>query len=131
MRIFFLTIALILGGCSTLQLPGTQPSQQSNLSRLAQFTIADLTNADADAVSHNDQIAHMCYPVLIRFIADLQMQNAGLTVSGAIGAFQRARDLQNTINAGLPDYLVIGCSPLFVDANAMLARIAAIGLVVP
>lgn len=98
---------------------------QDNLQKVAAFTIADLANADADAVANNDQIAHMCYPALSRFVTELQGSASG-TVSGAFGAFQRARDLANKANAGLPQYLTIGCAPLFVDANAMIVRIAAL-----
>jgi hypothetical protein len=96
-----------------------------NLQKLAAFTHTDLMNADADAVANNDAIAHACYPALDRFVTELQGTATG-TVSGAFSAFQRGRDLANKANAGLPAYLTIGCAPLFVDANAMIARMAAL-----
>lgn len=122
-------LSLVLVGCAgQLSLVGTSQPNTNALQHLATFTLADLANADADAVAHNDQIAHLCYPALTRFVTDLQGQNANGTVSGAFSAFQKARDIANQVNAGLPQYLIIGCSPLFVDANAMLTRLAAVGL---
>lgn len=120
--------ALALAACQTTgSLTVGAPQPASGLDKLADFTLNDLANADADAVAHNDQVAHMCYPALTRFVTELQGQNAGITVAGAFGAFQRTRDLANQLNAGLPQYLVIGCAPLIVDANAMVAKLALIG----
>lgn len=119
--------ALLLAGCSATATVGTPaaPVAPSGLSQLASFTVTDLMAADADAVANNDAIAHACYPALAKFVSTLAP--SGGNVVGAFSAFQKARDLHKGVSAGLPDYLKIGCAPLIVDEQMMIARLAAIG----
>jgi hypothetical protein len=101
------------------------PTLTQSIQQLATFTEADLAAADADAVANNDVIAHACYPALTKFIKSLP--NPGGTVGGAFSAFQKARDLGNTAQAGVPTYLTLGCGPLVVDTETLLAKLAAMG----
>lgn len=95
---------------------------------LSQFTVADLKAADADAVANGDEIAHQCYPALEQFIGSLPSSNASTTVVGAFSAFQKARDVRNAVAGGVPQYLTIGCGPLYAqvhgDILAFLALVA-------
>lgn len=112
----------LLAGCSSLpSISVTLPSDPNGaIQAVAAFTISDLQAADADAVAHNDTIAHACYPALIQFVASQQGGLGDLTVRGAFGAFQRARDLKGTIQAGVPNYLTLGCGPLYAQVHADL-----------
>lgn len=103
------------------------PTPADPLAQLAAFTVADLTAADSDAVTNGDAIAHACYPALIAFVQG-QAGNASLTVKGAISAFQRARDLANGVQAGLPVALRLGCSALVLDTQELVAKLAALGV---
>ena len=125
MKSFVLVAALMLSACATAGTLGTDPSPEDGLSRLAAFTINDLQDADKQAVAAGDDIAHLCYPALIQFITERQGDTG--TVSGAFSAFQRARNVANRVDAGLPQYLLIGCAPLFTDARLMLAKMALVG----
>lgn len=142
--------ALMLAGCigPTGQItagPLGTPSLETSANDLANFTVADLQNADAIASQTDasgaprDPKAHMCYPALIRFVQAQQAAlngNAGLTVSGAISSFELARvtvkGVQATLAAGLPDDLTMNCAPLVVDiqndATGFLATLAKIGI---
>ncbi len=116
----------------TADAPGATP-----LAQLADFAVSDLEAADADAQAHGDEIAHACYPALIRFV---QAAPTGQqTVLGAFSAFQKTRDLAKGVRRGVPDYLVLGCAPLVADikgdAAALVGTLAALvgraGMLVP
>jgi hypothetical protein len=137
-------LAVALSGCaSTAQVAAPAAVASSNftigggdpIQQVATFTVADLQAADADAVSHNDKIAHTCYPALIQFVQSVQGSTSGTTVIGAISAFQRARDVRNGVVSGVPDYLTIGCGPLYAqvhgDLLSALAQLGVTGLKLP
>ena len=119
-----LLLAVWLSGCAGVPAVGSGVAA-SPLAQIAAFTVGDLTAADADAVVNNDEIAHACYPALIKFIQALPQ--SGGTVSGAFSAFQKARDVGNAARAGVPVYLMLGCGPLVVDSGTLLTKLAAIG----
>lgn len=130
-------MGMALSACSTAS-AGTTPAPASSpsvsapavdpIQQISQFTVTDLQNADADAVSNNDTIAHACYPAMIQFIKSLPGSNGSTTVSGAFSAFQKARDLRNTVAAGVPTYLTMGCGPLYAQVHADLLTFLAGGL---
>lgn len=127
MKPVVIVLASLLAGCSataTVGTPSTAPAP-SGLSQLATFTVADLTSADSDAVANGDALAHACYPALAKFVTSLAP--TGGNVSGAFSAFQKARDLRRGVQGGLPDYLKLGCAPLLVDEQVMIAKLAVIG----
>lgn len=121
--IAFVLAAFLLASCSSTG----QSSLDSDIAKIANFSIADLQAADADAVAHNDQLAHACYPALIRFVTELQGNDPNATVKGAFGAFQRARDLRMGVQSGLPIYLKLGCAPLVQDETLLLFKLGLIG----
>lgn len=88
--------------------------------KISQFTLDDLKAADADAVASNDAVAHACYPALEQFISSLPGANGKTTVVGAFSAFQKARDLRNSVAGGVPNYLVLGCGPLYAQVHGDL-----------
>lgn len=102
-----------------LAAPASAATQTDPLQNLANFSIVDLQAADADAVANNDTIAHACYPALVKFIQSFPNLQLG-TVSGAFGAFQKGRDVRNTATAGIPDYVTMGCGPLYAQVHADL-----------
>lgn len=145
-----LAIATALSGCGStgsLNLLGAgsvsataSPNTDASVKSIAEFTVSDLQGADADAVAHNDLIAHACYPALEQFVSSQQAATGSLTtpltVTGAFSVFQRGRDtvklVHSTLSGGIPQYLVIGCAPLVQDVindqATFLATIAQIGL---
>lgn len=129
MRNLTATVALLaLVGCasqSPAQSSAPAPALSDQLQKIAAFTLADLAAADADAVAHGDVIAHACYPALEKFVSGLPSPTG--TVAGAFAAFQKARDLGNQAQAGVPSYLTIGCAPMVVDTQTLLAKLAGIG----
>lgn len=129
MRIALATFLLfVLAACSSAQPSSTAPqpaSVQDALGKISQFTVADLQAADADAVAHNDAIAHACYPPLIKFVQSLQGPNG--TVAGAFSAFQAARDIRLGVQSGLPVDLKLGCSALVQDETQLLIKLGLIG----
>lgn len=126
MKKILFALPLLLAACSTTTSTTTGPAGAIN--RVASFTVADLQAADADAVANNDQIAHACYPALIKFVQSVQGSSTNTTVAGAFSAFQKARDLGNQAQAGVPTYLTIGCAPLVVDTQTLMTKLAAIGV---
>ena len=123
--------ALALAGCAASITPapaggvgasvavGPAPSTDP-LVQFANFTVADLNAAQADAVVNKDTISMACYPALVQFIQSLPSSNAGTTVVGAFSAFQKARDLRNVAVGGIPTYLTMGCGPLYAQVHGDL-----------
>ena len=136
-RYICLASLVLLAACAqTTTNPDGTTTTVDPLAKIATFTIADLQNADAEAVAANDVVAHACYPALIKFVTELQAQNASstgqpLTVSGAFSAFQKARNVRRSVAAGggfsVPDYLKLGCAPLVLDEQQLLIRLGLIG----
>jgi hypothetical protein len=126
--LFAFVAMLTLSGCATA--PFTPTPGATPLQAIGQFTVADLQAADADAVANGDTIAHMCYPVMETFIMSITGSTGSTTVSGAVSAFQKARDLANKVASGVPQALKIACAPLLVDDTTLLAKIAALGVTV-
>lgn len=127
MRVLAPAILLLLTGCVRSLTVGT--NQDGTPESLAQFTMADLQAADADAVLNHDDIAHQCYPALEQFVSSLPSSNAQTTVIGAFTAFQKARDVRNVVAGGVPQYLTIGCGPLYAQVHGDL--LAFLSLVAP
>ena len=106
------------------------------LDKLAAKGVADLQAADQlaaavdpDTQKVNDPIAHACYPALIKFIGSLPKPPAEGTETGPALVFERARMSRKLVQAGLPDYLKIGCAPLVQDeANFLIKVLALVGV---
>lgn len=121
-----LAAAVLVAGCSTIApASGSSTPAVDPIAQISTFTVADLQAADVDAVANGDQIAHACYPALEKFVQSLPNANGSTTVAGAFSAFQKARDLRNSVAAGVPIYLTMGCGPLYAQVHAdFLAAIA-------
>lgn len=121
----------ILAGCtSTLTLPTISASDpEGSIKNIENFTVADLQAADADAVTNGDNIAHTCYPALIQFVQGLPSHDPNTTVKGAFYAFQRGRDLRNVVARGIPDYVTIGCGPLYAQVHGDLLKFLGGGMI--
>lgn len=112
---------------------------------LVDGAIADIEAADADASSVDantgkmrDLIAHTCYPAEIQFLKSLPTATAPTGKFVIVQMFQKKRDFVMLIQAGLPDYLKIGCAPLLGDEVQILTKTlgligvkAALGALVP
>lgn len=93
---------------------------------LANLTVRDLQSASADAKAHDDKLAALCYD----FLAGQVLKNSGApsnAVVGPISAFQRLRDLQSAVSAGLSQDFQLNCAPLLSDAQANLVKLGALG----
>lgn len=91
--------------------------------------IADINAADADASATDpetgkmrDLISHTCYPAEIRFLQSLPAARPLTGKFTAVQLFQKKRDFVLLIQAGLPDYLKIGCAPLLGDEASIFAK---------
>ena len=112
--------------------PGSTPSTADPVEVLRQFTINDLSDAKADADSHADKIASMCYAELIVTVRSLPNPTPQ-KIMGAFSAFQAGRDVVNgvkSLQSGLPQALNIACAPLVLDAqNTVLMLARKVGIV--
>jgi hypothetical protein len=128
MRFAALGALLLCAACAATPAPtATAPAAPGDpLTALANFTITDLQNASADAKAHSDKLAAMCYDYLA---AQLKAQAGapGASVSGAVSAFQRVRDLQSAINSGVSQDFQVNCAPLLSDVRLNLIRLGVIG----
>lgn len=92
------------------------------------FTVSDLQAALADAQQVGDTVAAACYMVLIPYV-QANVKNPLPGQLGAFIAFQKARDLQSTINAGVPSQINVACAPLVLDAaNTVIGLGAKVGI---
>ena len=131
-RIASLVAALaLLGGCATVDMP-QHPAPQSFGEAIASIkgdTVIDLNAADAIAVAHGDAIAHACYPVLAKYVGDGTGTATVDQIKGAVSAFEEARVTRRGVEAGgrgIPDELKIACSPLLLDEQNFIIRMAAL-----
>ena len=144
MRLLFVAATLLaLGACAqapaqTATAPVTgapaatpAPVTPSDpLTQLANFTLADLQAASADAKAQvpPDVTASQCYDYLIALIPTIKIPGGGNKV-GAILLFQQARDL----NAGLSGQkaalknLNLACAPLVIDTQTTVNKLLLIG----
>lgn len=146
MRLLFLAPACLLAASCTATtvapapVTGITPTpiaaapaavQADPLKSLADFTIADLQAASADAKAQTppDTTAAQCYDFLIITIPTLKAAGSATGTVGAILVFQKARDLASgTINPnGLLKQLNLACAPLVIDAQTVVNRLLLIG----
>lgn len=127
-RLLALLAILALASCAGTKAQ-TVASSQTPLEQLAQFTVADLQAALADANSAQDVAASQCYSYLIKVIPTIQARQSQGTV-GAFLAFQKARDLTHGINNanGQLVQLNIACAPLVVDSVTTINKLAVLGV---
>ena len=112
--------ALFLAGCGALSPVGPDDP----LSKIGDFTVADLRAADQMAVAAGDDIAHACYPQMIKFVRSVgDLRDETRTVMGAFSTYQRARNARRRLQEGLPTYLRIGCAALLNDSRRSLIRL--------
>jgi hypothetical protein len=134
-RIFFATATVgLLAACAVPQ--GTSQSSGATTNgasvaelrtSLTQFTLADLQSASTDAKAHGDKLAAMCYDFLAAQLT-AQASTPGSTITGAVSAFQRLRDLQNAIDGGISQDFQISCAPLLSDEQANLTKLGVLGV---
>jgi hypothetical protein len=82
---------------------------------------ATLTNA-SDPTSFRDPIAHACYPAAVKFLQSLPAASAPTGKFIVAQLFQKKRDFQAQIQAGLPVYLKMGCAPLLGDEVTIFTK---------
>lgn len=110
-------------GATTKPVPAKDP-----LAVVQAFTVSDLQAALADAQQVGDTVAAACYTVLIPYV-QANVKNPLPGQLGAFIAFQKARDLQSTINAGVPSQINVACAPLVLDAaNTVIGLGAKVGV---
>jgi hypothetical protein len=121
--------ALIAAMCFCVSCAAGSGQFSADLNQLKEFTVADLQAALVDATAHKDVAASQCYATLLDVIATGLPQLPQKPV-GAVSAFQALRDVigqgPDQANA-VAKKINIGCAALFVDANATIARLMAIG----
>ncbi len=111
------SMMLVMVGCG-MEIPVKLDTSNwaAFLSSLQSFTVADLDNATADAVAHNDAIGAACWPVLKKYVEkglpDLSIPD------GLASKIQRARDLRQSVAGGIPTDLRLGCDSLLNDLKA-------------
>jgi len=137
--------AAMLSACTAGPIANTlilDPSINSSVQALGNFTVTDLTNADAIAVKSGDTLAHQCFPVLIAFVQAQQAASngaAGNTVSGAFSAFEAARTAAQggatLISQSTLTGLESACGGLVQDVvntpTKFMAALAGLGAAVP
>jgi len=114
-------LAVMIAGCSTLNLGGDDPNI---FERLAAITEADRAAAEADALAHNDLLALTCWRTLARYIGGVETPSG--EIKGVLSAYQRARDLRRSAGAGAPDDLRLGCSAMVQDSRDFVLKMAVI-----
>lgn len=113
-------------GAATTAAPQTDP-----LTQLANFTVADLQAASADAHAQNppDQTAFMCYDFLAATIPTIKLPGGQQGTVGAFVGFQKLRDLHNgTVSqSGLLKSLNLACAPLVIDTQTVINKLLIMG----
>lgn len=145
-RVAALALAFALAACGSTPTPPVGggpaptpvPAPTSNpLQGLANFTLADLKAASADAhaqpaqpgcTAGGDCTAYVCYDYLIQVIPTIQVPGGGQTV-GAILLFQQGRDLLNGVSAtsGLLTGINRACAPLVISAQTTINQLLLMG----
>ena len=121
----------LLAGCAGQGMPPVAGAAApvDPVTALANFTVADLQAADTIAVASNDEIAHACYPALVKFVQSFPSVSGTQTVKGAVSAFELARSkrlqVQGAVGSGMPNYLKLGCAALVQDETVFIAKLAA------
>lgn len=104
---------------------------QAALQNLNNFTVTDLNAAEDIAVAKKDALAMPCFPALVTFVQGAPGSSPTMTVSGAFSAFELARTTRiqvvgNALNITIPDYLKLACSPLLLDEQNFVLKLAAL-----
>src|SRR5229473_425661 len=115
---------LTVSGCASTT-PGGPPPQDP-LASLSGDLVVDLDAADAIAVAHNDQLGHLCYPVLRKYVGG---QPTVDEIRGVISTFEKVRVTRMALGIGtggvaIPLDLKIGCAPLLQDERDFALRLA-------
>lgn len=117
----------LLAGCAPPSAGTT--TDAGPFSKLSAFTVKDLQNADKMAVASGDVLAHACYPALITWIQSFPSDGTVSTVSGAVSAFQFARQTRGAFGRGIPDTVKLGCGGLLIDEQSLILRLGAMAVV--
>ena len=125
------TVVAALAGCAAQvapQAPGAANAPPTDpLSMLAKLTLVDLQHADADAKAHADEVAAMCYEYLAAQLQARGGDDPSANVAGVVSAFQKARDLQSALQAGISQDFQINCAPLLSDVRLNLLKLGVVG----
>jgi hypothetical protein len=131
---------IALAGCSgSGGLPGvggtsggvTVGGTGSVVADVAQFTDADLVNAEDTAVANHDTLAIPCWPALKKWVDSVPGAGGGsMVVSGLASGFEAGRVTVNGVGAGVPDYVYGGCGALYMKVHGQLLALIA-GAAVP
>ena len=122
-----LAAALMLAGCAgaTAELNRITSEVNKNVIEVSKFAVVDLRSALKSAQAHNNRIAVMCWTELIK-VAERGQTEGAFEIKGPISAFQQALNLSRLVTGKLSEDLQIACAPLFLDVQAILARLAAL-----
>jgi hypothetical protein len=97
-------------------LGSTQQPKLIDITSLLQKIRDDAVASQADADSHQDKIASVCYAA-IADVAGAKLQAQSVTGGGLLLAFQKLRDLGRLSASPQGTSLIIGCAPLVQDAG--------------
>lgn len=113
MRKIMLAALLALGACSGTAQPRAE---------LGAFVVEDLRNARSMAERTGDLLALQCYDYLIPKLEARLDIPAEEEISGAISAYQKARNVRRLIEARDSVPFRLACGPLLADSEAVLRR---------
>lgn len=128
LRAAALALPLVLAACAgsgfgeraIVTDPKTGKQRQENL---REFTIADAKLSADYFAEHGDEIGRMCMQAL----ADNLGEGSGIIAErqkGALLLFAQARTARKSLGSGAPEWLKIGCGPLFMDEVGDATRLA-------
>lgn len=117
MKSLYLAAALALAGCAGDGLP--------ELSEVGDFTLKDLKNARAIALRGDDVLALQCYNYLIPKLESRLTAAEPAEISGAISAYQQARNVRLLIESRDSVGFRLACGPMLADSEAFLRRLGA------
>lgn len=90
------------------------------------LTLTDAQNALAAAKSGGDTDAVACYTDLVNYLSSLPTGST-TTVTGALGALEQARLLNNQVSAGIPANIHKDCAIIVIDAQETALKLGLIG----
>lgn len=120
-------LAIVLSACAVQDRALVEAGKEASL---AEFALADLQAAHADAMAHDDVIAATCWAKLAEKVAALPGRTETQAV-GAFSAYQKARNVRRAVTNGISDDIKLACAALAADARRGVLTLPAalVGLV--
>lgn len=113
-----IAVAFLLAACAS----------GNGLDGLRAFTAEDLTNAHKAAIDAGDTVAAGCYMALLETMPEASNEPEAATGrAGAFTAFQKGRNIERRLDAGVSKKVHVACAPLIVDLERTLIGLGVIG----